>query len=128
MITRRTPKGAVPQPGPGASEHIEQVFFVAWFRRTHPEVRIFAVPNGGGRSAGEGARLKAEGVSPGVPDLYVPAWACWIEMKRTDGGTVSPEQRDWLAYLQALGHTALVAHGCADAIALIEKLCGAASR
>lgn len=97
------------------SEHLEQVRLVSWFRRQYTDVRIFAIPNGGGRSMAQGASLKAEGVQAGVPDLFVPAWSLWIEMKRETGGTVSPAQRDWIAYLEGIGHTVIVGRGFDDA-------------
>ena len=40
-------------------------------RASGGRVRFFAVPNGGSRRRGEGARLKAAGVVAGVPDLIV---------------------------------------------------------
>lgn len=104
------------------SEHLEQVGLVSWFRRSYPDVRIFAVPNGGARSASTGAALKAEGVVPGVPDLFVPEWLLWVEMKRAKGGTVSPDQRDWIAYLESIGHRCIVGRGFEDAKAQIEAL------
>lgn len=97
------------------SEHYEQATFVAWFRQTYPSVRIFAIPNGGSRSRTQGAKLKLEGVSPGVPDLFIPAWNLWIEMKRSVGGRLSAEQKDWISYLQDVGHCAIVCAGCNDA-------------
>ena len=103
------------------SEHAEQVTFVQWFRRQYPGVRIMAIPNGGARHAAVAGKLKAEGVSRGVPDLYIPAWSLWIEMKRTKGGRVSPEQRDWIEYLTSLGHQVIVAHGATAAIAAIRS-------
>ena len=45
------------------TEHEVQREFVKWFRQTLPTIRIFAIPNGGGRSKAQGARLKVEGVS-----------------------------------------------------------------
>jgi len=102
------------------SEHLEQVRLVSWFRRQWPDVKIFAIPNGGGRSMAQGASLKAEGVTAGVPDLYVPAWGVWIELKRATGGVVSPVQRDWIAYLEGIGHQVIVGHGFEDAKAQIE--------
>lgn len=93
------------------TEHEEQRDFVRWFRRTHPSVRIFAIPNGGERNKGEGMRLKAEGVSRGVPDLYIPAWRLWIEMKRQDGGSTSSDQLDWHEYLRGVGDTVWVCRG-----------------
>jgi rhodanese-related sulfurtransferase len=103
------------------SEHLEQVRLVSWFRKTYPDTRILAIPNGGIRSASAGANLKAEGVSAVVPDLFVPAWLLWIEMKREAGGTVSPAQRDWIAYLQNIGHQVIVGRGFEDAKAQIIK-------
>ena len=101
------------------SEHLEQVRLVSWFRKTYPEVRVFAVPNGGVRSASAGASLKAEGATAGVPDLFVPEWLLWIEMKRTEGGTVSAVQKDWIAYLQGINHKVIVGRGFEDAKAKI---------
>ena len=97
------------------TEHEEQRELVMWFRQTWPDVRIFAIPNGGARSPATAGRLKAEGVSRGVPDLFIPAWRLWVEMKRTKGGSLDPAQRDWLAYLESVGYQCLVAKGCRDA-------------
>ena len=91
-----------------------------WFRRKFSDVRIFAIPNGGYRSQAAGAKLKAEGASAGVPDLFVPAWRLWIEMKRQKGGRVSPEQTDWIEYLESLGHTCIVCSGSENAQAQVD--------
>lgn len=108
------PSSAVP------SEHVEQREFVMWFRQTFEGVRIFAIPNGGKRSKAEALRLKAEGVSAGVPDLYVPAWHLWIEMKRQAGGVLSSEQKDWRDYLLGIGDGWIVAKGRDDAVRQVE--------
>lgn len=113
---------AVDGPAAVLSEHVEQCEFVRWFKLRHREVRIFAIANGGARTPATAGRLKAEGVSAGVPDLCVPAWSLWIEMKRTKGGSVSPEQKDWIEYLASVGHRVIVARGAADAIKQIEGL------
>jgi hypothetical protein len=97
------------------TEHEEQRQFVSWFRQTHKGVRIFAIPNGGSRSITTAARLKVEGVSAGVPDLFIPAWMMWVEMKRQKGGVVSLEQTDWISYLRGAGHIVLVCKGAEDA-------------
>ena len=104
------------------SEHEEQVLFVQWFRRTYPDVRIFAIPNGEKRSQSAGARLKAEGVSAGVPDLYIPAWNTWIEMKRSKGGRVSEKQKDWIAYLEGIGHKVFICAGLDIAKKVTKKV------
>ena len=97
------------------SEDREQMIFVQWFRRTYPEVRIYATPNGGHRHPAVAAKMKATGVSPGVPDLFIPDWRLWVEMKRTKGGSTSAEQKDWMAYLEGCGYTCFVAKGADQA-------------
>lgn len=107
---------------PARTEHVEQREFVSWFRKTFPAVRILAIPNGSQRSRTTGARLKAEGVVAGVPDLLIPAWNLWVEMKRADGGAVSAVQKDWHRYLESIDHTVLVCAGFAQAKEKVEEL------
>jgi hypothetical protein len=64
--------------------------------------------------------MKNEGVSRGVPDLYVPAWKMWIEMKRVKGGTVSADQKDWHEYLKGIGDSVLVCRGSDEALEMVE--------
>lgn len=97
------------------TEHEEQRELVRWFRQTHRGVRIFSIPNGGARSITTAARLKVEGVSAGVPDLFIPVWKLWIEMKRIKGGVVSADQKDWIKYLEEVGYCAKVCKGADDA-------------
>lgn len=113
--------GAVLNP-PARTEHVEQREFVSWFRKTYPAIRILAIPNGSQRSRTTGARLKAEGVVAGVPDLLIPAWNLWIEMKRADGGSVSTQQKDWHRYLESIDHTVLVCAGFIQAKEKVEEL------
>lgn len=107
---------------PARTEHVEQREFVSWFRKTYPAIRILAIPNGSQRSRTTGARLKAEGVVAGVPDLLIPAWNLWIEMKRADGGTTSAVQKDWHRYLESIDHTVLVCAGFLQAKEKVEEL------
>ena len=104
------------------SEHIEQSLFVQWFRRSYPNVLIFAIPNGGARSKATAGKLKVEGVVAGVPDLFVPKWHLWIEMKRTKGGVISNEQQGMVEYLQSVGYRAIVCKGAEDAKAQILEI------
>lgn len=98
------------------SEHEEQCAFISAFRKTFPGVRIIAIPNGGWRDIKTAARLKAEGVCKGVPDLFIPEWRFWIEMKRQKGGRASEEQKDWIEYLTATGYKAVVCKGKDEAL------------
>lgn len=86
---------------PSDIEHRLQMACVRWFNIAHPELRgrLFAVPNGGRRDAVTGAKLKAEGVVPGVADLILLKsnnhyGALLIEMK-TAKGRQSDNQRRW---------------------------------
>ena len=102
------------------SEHFEQREFVKHFRKKYNDIRIFAIPNGGKRGKAEAMRLKLEGVDPGVPDLFVPEWMLFIEMKRVKKGYLSKEQKEYKAYLEDCSYTVLVCKGCDDAIKKVE--------
>lgn len=54
-------------------EHELQSRCIKWFRYQYPHLRrlLFAVPNGGSRPKSEAARMKAEGVVPGVADIIL---------------------------------------------------------
>lgn len=101
-------------------EHHEQVSLMAWAEWAsldRPELALlFAIPNGGARDAVTGARMKAEGVKAGVPDLFLPVARCgyhglYIELKRRDGGKVSPSQQWWIDALTEQGYLVKVCHG-----------------
>ena len=108
------------KPNTAPTEHEEQRNFVAWFRRAYPGVRIIAIPNGGLRAKATAARLKLEGVESGVPDLFIPAWRMWIEMKRTIGGSTSAAQKYWLTHLASIGYTCHVCAGAAKAMQVVQ--------
>ncbi len=97
------------------SESEEQIGFINWFEATFQGVRIFHIPNGGHRAMSVAKKMKAEGVRPGVPDLYIPAWKIWIEMKRQKGGKLSDEQMDWYDYLSGIGDVVIIGRGAKDA-------------
>lgn len=105
-------------------EFHEQAGLVEWFRGRFPGVVIFAIPNGGKRSIATARKLKQEGVVAGVPDLFVPAWNLWIEMKRVKGGRVSDVQRDMIEYLSSVGHTCIIGYGAEDASRKILNFIG----
>lgn len=105
------------------AEHNEQAALFAWAewaRLEHPELALlFAVPNGGARDVVTGARLKAEGVKRGVPDVWLPVARCGylgavIELK-AGKGRPTKEQVAWLKALEEQGWLALVCVGCGAA-------------
>jgi len=103
------------------TEHEEQREFVKWFRQSFPATRIFAIPNGGARTITTAAKLKAEGVCRGIPDLFIPAWGLWVEMKREKNGVLSVDQKDWIVHLEDHQYHCLVAKGCEDAKQQIQE-------
>lgn len=102
-------------------EHDEQKDFIRWFRRAYPGVLIYAIPNGGKRGKREAQKLKAEGVVPGIPDMHVPQWGLWVEMKRQKSGRVSPVQKEVHQQLKDIGQTVLVTRGSVDAQEQIKE-------
>jgi hypothetical protein len=105
---------------PPPLEGAEQKTFVAWWRWQYPGVLLFAVANGAflfgapERRAAQMVHLKAQGLVPGIPDLFAPACQLWVEMKRSSGGRLSPEQAAIHEHLRGIGHVVIVAAG-ADA-------------
>lgn len=103
------------------SEHIDQVRTVGWFRATFRDVLIFAIPNGGQRSRTAGYKLKLEGVVAGVPDLFIPEWRLFVEMKK-EGGRLSPAQKELIPILESAGYQCLVCYGFDDFKSQITQL------
>jgi hypothetical protein len=109
-------------------EHAEQAALVRWaaFARARlPELALlYAIPNGGHRHKATAARLKAEGVKRGVPDVCLPvprggAHGLYIELK-TGRGRPTPEQLGWIRALRRQGYAASVCHGWEQARRAIE--------
>ena len=97
------------------SEHVEQREFVSWFRKNYPGVGLYAIPNGGKRGPATAARLRLEGVTPGIWDIIIPTWFLWIEFKRVKTGTLSKEQREFGEARLKDGYHCMVAYGAEDA-------------
>lgn len=114
-------------------EHGEQAALFSWARLAesqYPELALlFAVPNGGARNAVTGARLKAEGVKRGVPDIWLPVardgyHGLVIELKAARGRPTR-EQLVWLEALKQQQWVALVCVGFESAqTALLKYLAG----
>lgn len=131
MMTRKTKKAsAIDVP----SEHAEQCALIKWWsleckRLGVPENLLFAIPNGGARSAITGATLKAEGVRAGAPDLFLAVSGAgkhglFIEMKRRRGGVVSAPQKEIKAELERFGYSVEVCCGFDEARAAILEYFG----
>ncbi len=107
------------------SEHAEQVTLVSRIRNFYPDVLVAAVPNGGLRVKTEAARLKAEGVLPGFPDLIIAEprvgyHGLFVEMKRARGGRTSIVQLDVQEKLRRRGYRAVTCAGADEAWDVVE--------
>lgn len=106
------------------SEHEEQALFVRWARRTFPEVVLASFPNGfyaGGRgnTAAHIAKLKAEGLLPGMPDLIfcVPSngyHALFLEFK-IGKNEPSEQQAEVKRMLEKMGYKVVVVYSSEEA-------------
>lgn len=116
----------------GLSEHTAQALVVNWLDLQYPEVVFFAVPNGaklGGTQAqryGIVNKLKAEGLTPGVPDLIILAprgkfHACLVEMKKEKGGRLSENQKEFMARAESAGYYTIVGRGYDHAREMLEE-------
>lgn len=114
------------------SETKEQIALVGLLNQVKyngQPLRFAAIPNGGFRNKKNAAILKRMGVRPGVPDIlifdsppnYPMQKGAALEMKCLSGGTVSPEQQDWLDYFNSNGWMAGVAKGLDGALALLRN-------
>lgn len=117
---------------PTASESAEQQALFRWaeyMSGRHPEIRLlYHIPNEGKRSRATGARLKAEGLKAGVPDICLPVatgkyHGLYIELK-AGRNTATDKQKEWLAALCAHGYCTAVCWGWEQAAAVITDYLG----
>lgn len=123
---------ALTAPAPNWTESRLQQEAVMWFNKHYRDLSdlLFHIPNGGFRNAREAARLKAQGVKAGVPDLMLARpnglfsartyHGLFIEMK-TSTGTLDKHQASYHAQLQAQGYRVEVIRSLADFQALITE-------
>jgi hypothetical protein len=111
-------------------ESQEQTMLFNWARLMQnrmPELRmLYHVPNGGHRNKIVAAKLKAEGVRSGVPDICLPVarlgyHGLYVEMKRRKGAKTTPEQTEWLEALRKQGYCAVVCYGFDEAREAVEN-------
>ena len=106
-------------------EHRLQCSCVQWFRLAYPERRhnLFAVPNGGFRTKTTAAKMKAEGVLPGVADLLLLYAAhgyhgLCIELKTTEGRQAYT-QGEWQRNIEADGYLYVVVRSIEEFIEVV---------
>lgn len=120
----------------GMSEHDEQVTVIEWARwnsgRWPCLEWLHSIPNGASYGMDKkfayahSAKLKAEGLTPGICDLFLP-WASrgyhglYIEMKRPGNlAGVRDGQVEFMAYVESAGYIAQVHDTAQGAIEFLE--------
>ena len=96
------------------------------------KILCFAIPNGQSlsffdreKAARIVLKMKREGLTPGVPDLFFPIpnqkyHGLFIEMK-TKNGKLSDNQKTWVEILNKQGYLAIVCYSSSEAIKEIES-------
>lgn len=108
------------------AESVIQEMVVQACRLQRDERRdVIHVPNEGKRSCANGARLKRQGLQPGVHDLLIPAkrmgkCGLWLELK-AKGKKPTPDQRDFGRRMIRNGYCAAWADSFDGAMAEIEQ-------
>jgi hypothetical protein len=115
MPLKRGSKPAKKKPSPKdfsrqSSEHEVHLLAWQWVQKTHSDLLIFHVPNGGNRNLQEAIKFKRMGVLPGVADflMFVRGSDVAIEMKDGNGKQSEAQvafQKRW----EALGKVYLIA-------------------
>lgn len=112
-----------------SNEENEQMILFRWAefaKQQYPELKLmYHIPNEGKRSKVTGARLKAAGLRPGVPDICLPVAhggyiGLYIENKYGKNKPTE-NQKEWLRALREAGHLTAVCYGWEQAKELIEK-------
>ncbi|MCR8931951.1 MULTISPECIES: VRR-NUC domain-containing protein [unclassified Pseudomonas] len=110
-------------------EGLEQAALMCDLELSLPAVfdLIYHVPNGGHRVKAVAAKLKAQGVKPGIPDLVLSMarggyFGLYIEFKATppNDAAVSANQQERLRKLNDQGYLAIVCRGHFDAMEQIR--------
>jgi len=119
------------------TEHAEQVALMEWaryqrFNGTPIRDDLHAIPNGGQRHPAVAVKMKAEGVTAGIPDFMLtipvaPYHGLFIELKAR-GGRLTDTQRAHLERLRDRGYHAVCCVGFDEARIAIERYLGLAGR
>jgi hypothetical protein len=101
---------------------------VKWFKYSFPNVIIASFPNEGKRSPSTAARMKAEGMKSGMPDLFIARPSkgysgLFIEMKYGKG-RVTEMQTDCMRKLDNEGYMTFVCYSFDEFKSIVETYFG----
>lgn len=128
-VTMKVFKPGSTRTKPVDREGLEQAALMAELRLRMPEVAdlIYHVPNGGHRVKAVAAKLKAQGVKAGIPDLVLPMarggyFGLYLEFKATPpyDAAISASQHERIRKLSDQGYLAIVCRGHFDAMEQIR--------
>lgn len=108
----------------GNPEHKIQVALCDYLAfAAKPDIHYFAIPNQSNRHIANAARMKAEGVRAGSPDMcfLLPGGRVgWLEMKAPNG-SLSPEQKLFRGRAQNLDHYWAMARSVDEALVALTQ-------
>ena len=111
------------------SEQSEQTAVIRWarlFEVHYPKLRwLHASLNGAHMSPRHAARMKAAGMTKGIPDLFLPVRASgynglYIEMK-IGKNKPTPEQEEFMVFARDQNFKAVIARGFDEAINILQS-------
>ena len=117
------------------SEHAAQSLVIEWAQRhegrwpelrwLHSSLNGIYIPASAATRARIIRHMQAEGMKKGIPDLFLPVarrgfHGLYMEMKRDNGGEVSKEQKEFLAFAEQQGYYPVVCHGYSEAVEILE--------
>lgn len=111
-----------PLPPVQSEQALHRAVVQALQEHCYPYWAWFHVPNGAPTNAVTGARMKAMGLKPGIPDLVLVApdnTVRFLELKR-EGGKLSTAQQEFQTFCIAHGHQHAVAEALRDALAILH--------
>lgn len=130
----KVPVIAAHGPGNDAAESESQIQqrVIKWWAdwcatKGLPECVLMAFPLQGKRSRANGARMKAEGMRAGTPDLLLAVarndyHGLWVEMKRPrPKGRLEVTQHEMLSALNKQGYAAVACFGFDEAISVVSR-------
>ncbi len=106
-------------------EMAEQITFLNWLKRHHPDYYAVAVhiANEGKRDERKAMRMKVEGMKTGASDIVImctPGFVCEIKRANHTWSSISDDQIDFLKNADKMGSFACVALGHKGAIEAFE--------
>jgi len=107
------------------TEHEEAIILSNWLRAKG--INFAKIPNETfTRSWSQKRKNKIEGVSSGVPDymIVIPhKYIIFLELKRTKGGVISENQKQWISILNTIDNVeAVVCKGAQESINFLSQL------